>query len=68
MLQDFVRTSTYQHAILSNTNDFDGKVVLDVGAGTGVLSFFAVQSGAARVYAVEASSMAIYCQVISISY
>lgn len=26
MLQDFVRTSTYQQAILSNTNDFSGKV------------------------------------------
>ncbi|KAI6178930.1 hypothetical protein M3Y98_00555200 [Aphelenchoides besseyi] len=62
MLQDFVRTSTYQRAILSNSVDFKDKVVMDVGAGTGILSFFAVHSGAKQVYAVEASSMAIHCQ------
>ena len=43
MMQDFVRTSTYQKAILSNLTDFRGKVVLDVGAGSGILSFFAQQ-------------------------
>jgi len=58
MMQDFIRTSTYQKAILDNPLDFTGKVVLDVGAGSGILSFFAYQSGAARVYAVEASSIA----------
>jgi len=49
MMQDFVRTSTYQKAILSNLPDFGGKVVLDVGAGSGILSFFAQQAGAAKV-------------------
>lgn len=49
MMQDFVRTSTYQKAILSNLSDFKGKVVLDVGAGSGILSFFAQQAGAAKV-------------------
>ena len=49
MMQDFVRTSTYQKAIHSNLSDFRDKVVLDVGAGSGILSFFAQQAGAAKV-------------------
>lgn len=51
MMQDFVRTATYQKAIMSNLPDFSGKVVLDVGAGSGILSFFAQQAGAAKVCA-----------------
>lgn len=57
MMQDFIRTSTYQKAILDNPVDFSRKVVLDVGAGSGILSFFAQQSGAKRVYAVEAAAL-----------
>lgn len=63
MLQDYIRTSTYQKAVLINTVDFQDKVVLDVGAGSGILSFFSVQAGAKKVYAVEASSMASHAQV-----
>ncbi|KAK9889475.1 hypothetical protein WA026_004749 [Henosepilachna vigintioctopunctata] len=62
MLQDFIRTYTYQRAILCNLNDFKDKVVLDVGAGSGILSFFAAQAGAKRIYAVEASTMAHFAQ------
>uniref|UniRef100_A0A8C2ZIU2 Protein arginine N-methyltransferase 6 n=1 Tax=Cyclopterus lumpus TaxID=8103 RepID=A0A8C2ZIU2_CYCLU len=42
----------------SYTDSIRGKVVLDVGAGTGVLSIFCVQAGARKVYAVEACSIA----------
>uniref|UniRef100_A0A7S1C457 type I protein arginine methyltransferase n=1 Tax=Bicosoecida sp. CB-2014 TaxID=1486930 RepID=A0A7S1C457_9STRA len=58
MLQDHVRTGTYQQAISANKANFEGKAVLDVGTGTGILAFFAVQAGARVVYAVEASAMA----------
>ncbi|KAF4528665.1 hypothetical protein B566_EDAN017540 [Ephemera danica] len=64
MMQDFVRTSTYQRAFLANMPDFKDKVVLDVGAGSGILSFFAVQAGAKHVYAVEASTMAQHARTV----
>lgn len=59
MLMDEVRTSHYRNAILNNKLDFQGKVVMDVGAGSGILSLFAAQAGAKKVYAVEASNMAL---------
>ena len=41
MLMDEVRTSQYRNAILNNKLDFQGKIVMDVGAGSGILSLFA---------------------------
>ena len=67
MLQDIVRTSVYQFAMLENTGDFEAKTVLDVGAGTGILSFFAAQAGAKRVYAVEASGMAAKAETLIVA-
>ena len=49
MLQDQARTRAYREAILGNAEAFAGKVVLDVGAGSGILTFFALQAGAAKV-------------------
>mmetsp|Transcript_18926 Transcript_18926/g.37180 ORF Transcript_18926/g.37180 Transcript_18926/m.37180 type:complete len:350 (+) Transcript_18926:212-1261(+) len=58
MLQDHTRTGTYQRAIYENPSDFEDKVVLDVGTGSGILAIFAARAGARKVYAVEASDMA----------
>eukprot|EP00441_Pelagodinium_beii_P040205 CAMPEP_0197632300 /NCGR_PEP_ID=MMETSP1338-20131121/9116_1 /TAXON_ID=43686 ORGANISM="Pelagodinium beii, Strain RCC1491" /NCGR_SAMPLE_ID=MMETSP1338 /ASSEMBLY_ACC=CAM_ASM_000754 /LENGTH=526 /DNA_ID=CAMNT_0043203859 /DNA_START=51 /DNA_END=1631 /DNA_ORIENTATION=+ len=65
MLQDGVRTSTYRRAIVENPDDFKQKRALDLGAGSGILSFFAVQAGAEKVYAVEASSMGEVIRILS---
>lgn len=54
MLKDEVRTLTYRDSILKNRHLFKGKVVLDIGCGTGILSMFAAKAGAARVIGVRA--------------
>mmetsp|Transcript_3043 Transcript_3043/g.7591 ORF Transcript_3043/g.7591 Transcript_3043/m.7591 type:complete len:571 (-) Transcript_3043:541-2253(-) len=62
MLQDYTRTGMYFMAITENRADFEGKVVMDVGAGSGILSLFAAMAGARKVYAVEASGMARFAR------
>jgi len=57
MIQDKARTTAYQKAILNNSHIFKDKTVMDIGAGTGILSLFAKQAGAKKVYAVEASPL-----------
>lgn len=64
MLKDKPRTLSYMQFIDQNKHLFNGKVVLDVGAGTGILSCFAARAGAKMVYAVEASNMASICESI----
>jgi predicted RNA methylase len=57
MLKDEVRTNAFRDAIEGNPDAFKDKIVLDVGAGTGILSIFAARAGAKHVYAVEASDI-----------
>lgn len=57
MIKDDVRTQTYYKAIMHNKYAFEGKVVLDVGAGSGILSLFCAKAGAKKVIAVECSSV-----------
>jgi histone-arginine methyltransferase CARM1 len=37
-------TGTYYAAVIENQADFQGRVVVDVGAGSGILSLFAAQA------------------------
>ena len=56
MVSDKSRTDSFAKAIAETVKP--GDVVIDVGAGTGLLSLFAAQAGARRVIAVEQSDMA----------
>lgn len=57
MLKDEIRTTTYRKAIELNRHLFEGKVVMDVGCGTGILSMFAAKAGAKSVIAIDCSSI-----------
>ena len=64
MLKDSVRTRAYQRAIENNPSDFEDKIVLDIGCGTGILSIFAARAGAKHVYAVENAEIALFAKEI----
>lgn len=60
MLGDTVRTLSYAKFILApeNAHIFRGACVMDIGAGSGILSMLAARAGAAQVIAVDASNIA----------
>lgn len=51
MLSDFVRTDGFRRAISKTVRP--GNIVIDVGAGTGILGFFAASAGADKVILIE---------------
>lgn len=56
MLSDAARTMTYKNAIEMNKKFLNGKVVMDVGCGSGILSFFCAKAGARKDMFVSHSS------------
>ncbi|KAI4835756.1 protein arginine N-methyltransferase 1 [Plasmodium brasilianum] len=57
MIKDEIRTRSYYDAIRKNQHLIKDKIVLDVGCGTGILSFFAAKYGAKHVYSIEKSNI-----------
>ncbi|KAL0956666.1 hypothetical protein HGRIS_002797 [Hohenbuehelia grisea] len=64
MLKDSVRTGSYRAAIVNNGHLFQGKTVLDVGCGTGILSMFAAKAGAKHVVGIDMSNIIDQAQKI----
>ncbi|EAS00376.1 arginine N-methyltransferase (macronuclear) [Tetrahymena thermophila SB210] len=64
MLKDKVRTKAYMKSILDNKNLFEGKIVLDIGCGTGILSIFAAKAGAKHVYGVDNANIILHAKAI----
>eukprot|EP00301_Raphidiophrys_heterophryoidea_P015115 c2363_g1_i1.p1 GENE.c2363_g1_i1~~c2363_g1_i1.p1 ORF type:complete len:365 (-),score=108.26 c2363_g1_i1:331-1341(-) len=64
MLKDETRTRSYQQSILQNPHLFKGKVVLDVGCGTGILSMFCAQAGARKVIGIDCSDIIKHARTI----
>jgi protein arginine N-methyltransferase 1 len=62
MIKDSTRTLSYKNAIMRNTHLFKDKVVLDIGCGTGILSFFAAKAGARHVYGIDCADIINYAR------
>jgi type I protein arginine methyltransferase len=63
MVADKGRTSSYDRALRANIRP--GAVVLDIGAGPGIMTFLACRAGAAKVYAVEPDDVIQLAQQIA---
>ncbi|KAK7198297.1 arginine N-methyltransferase, type I [Novymonas esmeraldas] len=57
MLRDRPRMDFYR-TLLTDRSVVEGKVIVDVGSGSGILTCWAAKSGAAHVLSIEASSLA----------
>ena len=63
MIGDEKRTGLFRRAIMSS--NLREKIVLDAGCGLGIMSFFAVQAGAKKVFAVDCSDYIYHAKRIS---
>jgi predicted RNA methylase len=63
MMSDSVRINAYQKAI--NECISIGDIVVDFGAGTGILSLLAAKSGAEKIYAIERTDIIHVAQKIA---
>jgi len=63
MIHDHVRTEAFRRAIEAVVRP--GDTVLDVGAGSGILSVLAAKAGAGRVYSLEETSIAVLAQELA---
>jgi protein arginine N-methyltransferase 1 len=63
MVADKGRTSSYERALRANIRP--GAVVLDMGAGPGIMAMLACRAGASRVYAVEPDDVIKLAQQIA---
>ncbi len=63
LVTDNPPTESYRRAIHETVEP--GDVVVDLGSGTGILAFLACEAGAARVYAVEASSAIEFAKLLA---
>ena len=65
MLSDRPRMLAYLEAVKENVEFLQGKSVMDVGSGTGILSLFLVRDGkAGKVHSIEASNASEYAEEI----
>jgi type I protein arginine methyltransferase len=54
-------SGTYYAAVVENRADFSGRVVVDVGAGSGILSLFAAQVDNIQYHFLESVSYMAQC-------
>src|SRR3990170_3644384 len=64
IIADRIRTEKYRNALLNQIKP--GDTVCDLGCGSGIMSFFALQAGAGHVYAIEPEKIIETARALSV--